>query len=139
MKRLLDVALVAFLLVGVVAEVAHPRGTAEQWAQYNERYATPPEVKKWIEDLAQPDSLVKCCGEADAYWADSFEVQGDQYVAIITDERKDVPNRPIVAPGTKVLVPKHKHKVDAGNPTGHGVIFLDAQGAVLCYVVPPGI
>lgn len=102
------------------------------------------EINKWYRGLMQPDNpTISCCGESDAYHADSFEIQGDKYVAIITDTR-DVPNRPTIKPGTKIVVPNHKLKYDAGNPTGHGVIFVkyddesDSYG-VLCYVVPGGV
>src|SRR5262249_28275914 len=60
-----------------------------------------PDVRKWFQKLMQPDvPLMSCCGEADAYWADSFEVDEDRYVAIITDERPDGPTRP-PAPGVR--------------------------------------
>ena len=37
--------------------------------------AQPPEVRQWFQRLMQPDvPTLSCCGEADAYWADSFEV-----------------------------------------------------------------
>lgn len=101
--------------------------------------ANPPEVRAWYRGLMQPDNPpISCCGEADAYWADSFEVKDDQYVAIITDTR-DVPNRPTIAPGTRVVVPNRKLKYDQGNPTGHGVIFLSGNLDVYCYVVPGGV
>src|SRR5262245_66598447 len=49
-----------------------------------------PLVRKWFRELNQPDNpSLSCCGETDAYWADSYEVKGDQYVAIITDTRND--------------------------------------------------
>lgn len=104
------------------------------------------EINKWYRGLMQPDNpTISCCGESDAYHADSFEIQGDKYVAIITDTRDDKPlRRPHIAPGTKIVVPNHKLKYDAGNPTGHGVIFVkydnesDSYG-VLCYVVPGGV
>jgi hypothetical protein len=101
--------------------------------------ATDADVRAWYRDLKQPDNpRVTCCGEADAYWADSFEVHGDQYVAIITDERADSNlGRPPIAVGTRILVPNYKLKTDAGNPTGHGVIFVGG-GQVLCYVAPGG-
>jgi hypothetical protein len=51
-----------------------------------------------------------------------FEEDGDKYVAIITDERHVV-GRPDVSVGTRIVVPRHKQKYDAINPTGHGVIF----------------
>ena len=42
-----------------------------QWETVN------PEIREWYQALMQPDNpSVSCCGEADAYWADSFEVDG---------------------------------------------------------------
>jgi hypothetical protein len=75
---------------------------------------------------------VSCCGEADAYEADIFEVEGRHYVAVITDGKGEIPN------GTKIPVPNYKIKWDEGNPTGHGIIFIGVQGQVYCYVVPGG-
>ncbi len=100
-----------------------------------------PRIKEWYRNLMQPDQpTASCCGEADAYWADEFEVRGDQYVAIITDDRDDEPlMRPHIAPGTKFVVPNKKLKFDSGNPTGHGVLFVHPSGIVHCYVVPGGI
>lgn len=96
-------------------------------------------VGEWYRSLMQPDNpWVSCCGEADAYWADSFEVEGDHYVAIVTDER-DLPFRPAIPSGTRVPVPNAKMKVDAGNPTGHGVLFVGPGGSVFCYVAPGGV
>jgi hypothetical protein len=73
--------------------------------------------RQWIQSLMQPDKPnMSCCGEADAFEADSFDREGDHYVAIITDGKGMIPN------GTRVPVPNEKMKWDAGNPTGHGVI-----------------
>jgi hypothetical protein len=37
----------------------------------------------WFQKLMQPDNpSISCCGEADAYWADSFEVNDGRYVAV---------------------------------------------------------
>jgi hypothetical protein len=101
----------------------------------------PPHVHAWFQKLMQPDiPTVSCCGEADAYWADSFEVDGDRYVAIITDERPDGPlGRPHRESGEKIVVPNHKIKWDDGNPTGHGIIFIGMGGQVYCYVPPGGV
>ena len=90
-----------------------------------------PVVREWYQALMQPDNpAASCCGEADAYWADSFEVDGDRYVAIITDPRPDEPlRRKHVDVGTRIVVPNHKLKYDQSNPTGHGIIFL--SGAIL--------
>ena len=49
-----------------------------------------PGQRRWFDGLMQPDNPYRrCCGLADAYWADSYEVKDDQYIAIITDERDD--------------------------------------------------
>jgi hypothetical protein len=100
-----------------------------------------PEVRKWFQKLMQPDApFMSCCGEADAYWADSFEADGERYVAIITDERPDGPlSRPHRELGEKILIPNSKIKWDDGNPTGHGIIFIGAGGQVFCYVPPGGV
>lgn len=76
-------------------------------------------IRQWFQTLMQPDNPVQsCCGEADAFEADTFEVQGDHYVAVITDGKGMLPN------GTRIGVPNQKIKWDQGNPTGHGIIFL---------------
>ena len=101
----------------------------------------PLQVRQWFQKLMQPDDpTASCCGEADAYWADSFEVDESRYVAIITDERPDAPlGRPHRMVGERILVPNHKIKWDEGNPTGHGIIFLGTSGHVYCYVPPGGV
>ena len=100
-----------------------------------------PAVREWFRTLMRPDDpQLSCCGEADAYWADAFEVDGDKYVAIITDSRPDEPlRRKHVAVGTRIVVPNHKLKWDKSNPTGHGVLFLSRAGYVYCFVQPGGV
>lgn len=99
-------------------------------------------IKQWYENLMRPDVPgSSCCGEADAYWADSFDVDraSGQYIAIITDERDDAPlKRPHVPPGTRITVPNEKIKWNEGNPTGRGVIFMNGS-YVYCYVPPGGV
>jgi hypothetical protein len=91
-------------------------------------------VRQWFQGLMQPDNKTQsCCGEADAYEADNFEVKGDQYVAIITDGKGVIPN------GTRIPVPNQKIKWDEGNPTGHGILFIGIGGQVYCYVAPGGV
>jgi len=99
-------------------------------------------IRKWFQNLMQPAvPTMSCCGEADAYWADSYEVEGDHYVAIITDERPDGPlARAHIDVGTRIIVPNAKIKWDQGNPTGHGVIFLRSDDKwVYCYAPPGGV
>ena len=108
-----------------------PIALARDYGQWEN---SPPHVRRWFQGLKQPDNpRVSCCGEADAYEADIFEVDGGRYVAIITDGKGEIPN------GTKIPVPNHKMKWDEGNPTGHGIIFIGVQGQVYCYVAPGGV
>src|SRR5258708_36792694 len=110
---------------GCLMSVANARDLG-QWELVN------PEVREWYEALMQPDNpAASCCGEADAYWADSFEVQGGKYVAIITDDRPDKPrHRPHRVVGQVVGIPNHKIKFNAGKPTGDGVLFIGSNGGI---------
>src|SRR5690242_13230407 len=70
-------------------------------------------LRQWFQKLMQPDNPdMSCYGEADALEADSFEIRGDQYVAIITNGKGIIPE------GMRISVPKNKVKWDNGNPTG---------------------
>jgi hypothetical protein len=112
------------MAAGAVAVEARDAG---QWAD------VPENVRQWFESLKQPDHpRLSCCGEADAFEADSFEVEGDHYVAIITN------GKGVIRDGTRIPVPNQKMKWDAGNPTGHGIIFVGPQRQVYCYVTPSG-
>ncbi len=64
---------------------------------------------------------------------DQFAVEGDHYVAVITDGKGTIPN------GTRLSVPNQKMKWDRGNPTGHGIIFIGTDGHIYCYVTPGGV
>jgi hypothetical protein len=111
--------------IGVVAAKARDNG---QWAD------APEHVRQWFRSLKQPDHpRQSCCGEADAFEADTFEVEGDHYIAVITD------GKGVLANGTRIPVPNSKMKWDAGNPTGHGIVFIGSQGQVYCYVAPGGV
>lgn len=133
------VVAVAAAVIFFFASPAHPRDNG-QWE------ATDADVKKWYKDLMRPDNpRMSCCGESDAYHADSFRSTVDaetgeaSYIAVITDERDDKPlYRPHVPVGTEIVVPNTKLKHDKGNPTGHGVIFMNAKQEVFCYVTPGG-
>jgi hypothetical protein len=96
--------------------------------------------RQWFKGLMRPDRpLEPCCGLTDAYWADSYEVRGDEYVAIITDTRDDKSlGRSHIDNGTRFAVPNTKIKWDHGNPTGHGIIFIGYRGEVDCYLPPGG-
>jgi hypothetical protein len=119
--------LIAVLLLLLTAAPAAARDNG-QWGDQ------PAYLRQWFQKLMQPDNpVMSCCGEADAFEADNFEVHGDQYVAIITNGKGVIPE------GTKIPVPNQKMKWDEGNPTGHGIIFIGNGGQVYCYVAPSGV
>jgi hypothetical protein len=77
----------------------------------------------------QPNNqYISCCGEADAFEADAFEVAGAQYVAIITNGKGSSRTERESLFRTK--------QRDEGNPTGHGIIFVDTNGQVYCHATP---
>jgi hypothetical protein len=120
-----DMRYVALLLLLSSTALARDNG------QWNDR---PINIREWFQSLMQPDNpYMSCCGEADAFEADTFEVDGDHYVAVITDGKGVLPS------GTRIAVPNQKMKWDRGNPTGHGIIFIGNQGQVYCYVAPGGV
>jgi hypothetical protein len=114
-------------VVSLVALTAHARDNG-QWGD------SPAVVRQWFQSLMQPDNpYLSCCGEADAFEADTFEIEGDHYVAIVTD------GKGVLSPGTRIAVPNEKMKWDKGNPTGHGIVFIGTRGQVYCYVTPGGV
>lgn len=126
MKAILIALAVAVLSLGACGGV-HARDGG-QWG------SSPANVREWFQGLMQPDDPYKsCCGEADAYEADTFLVDGDHYIAVITD------GKGVIEPGTRINVPNAKMKWDRGNPTGHGIIFIGPRREVYCYVAPGGV
>lgn len=100
-----------------------------------------PELNDWYSSLMQPDAPTSsCCGKADAYWCDDISVRQGKTFCKITDDRDDRPlGRPHVPMGTEIEIPNHKLKWDAGNPTGHAVVFLSVAGHVFCFVQAGGV
>jgi hypothetical protein len=112
-------------LVTLLSAAARDNG---QWGDQ------PANIRQWFQSLMQPDyPAVSCCGEADVFEADTFEVEGDHYVAIITDDKDIIP------PGTRIPVHNAKMKWNAGDPTGHDIVFIGPQGRVHCYVARGGV
>ena len=69
-----------WLAVFVLAVSTAPARDLGQWEGVD------PSHRKWFNELMRPDEpSLRCCGLGDAYWADSYEVKGDQYVAVITE------------------------------------------------------
>ena len=99
-----------------------------QWAQVD------PRISNWFSSLTRPDRpMTSCCGEADAFESDIFDQENGHYVAVITNGRGIIPDL------TRIEIPNEKIKYDAGNPTGHGWVFLSLSREVYCYVTPGGI
>ena len=127
-KRQTRAMKLCFGLVLLLVAAPAPARDNGQWK------SSPANVRQWFQQLMQPDNpRVSCCGEADAFEADNFEIEGDHYIAIITD------GRGVIANGTRIPVPNRKMKWDKGNPTGHGIIFISTTGDVYCYVTPGGV
>ena len=139
-------ATAAFALVFVILSLGIAFGRdLGQWDTVSQQ------TRFWFEHLMQPDNpAVSCCGEADAYWADSFEVDAKgELVAIITDDRPDEPlMRAHIDVGTRIVIPRDKLKFNPldpqkdeanKNPTGHGIVFLSRERYVYCYVAPGGV
>lgn len=129
-------ALAVAVIVLIVISAAH----AHEWS-------SDPKTRGWFQSLRQNDNpYISCCGEADSYLADQYEVAPDgSYIAIITDERDDLIPAEIedsdrsedgvntsTAPhirqhravGTRIYVPPAKVGCTKPNPTGHGVLFM---------------
>ena len=91
-------------------------------------------VCEWVRTLMQPDNpMASCCGEADRFESDDYEVVNGELFAIITTGEGQMFN------GLYVKVPPGKLKGDTGNPTGHGQIFMNGPNNVYCYVPPGGV
>lgn len=136
MRRSITFAVVALAALATDAPPAHSfdRG------QWGESPVGDPRLASGTDAVGRSDR--PCCGELDAFWADSFEVEGDHYVAIVTDDRF-IPDRPNIPAGTRIPVPNNKMKFDAGKPTGHGVLFARlwpvGTAWTYCYVAPGGV
>jgi hypothetical protein len=130
---------VAIALVGILFLALLPSTYARDLGQWEN---SDPAVREWYRNLKRPDfPQYSCCGAADAYWCDEIHVKhGDTY-CIITDDRDDEPlERRHIPVGTEIYIPPNKLKWDAGNPTGHSIVFLAANfSAVVCFVQNSGI
>lgn len=100
-----------------------------------------PVVRQWYKSLMQPDNpTMSCCGEADAYWCDDYYARDGQAFCKITDDRDDGPlDRPHIPVGTEIEIPPYKLKHDAGNPSGHSIVFVSRSLYVYCFVQNGGV
>ena len=77
------------------------------------------------------------CGLTDAYCADSYEVNGDEYVAIITDTRDDKSLAgPHIGNGTRFCSSQYRAQWDHGNPIGTALFLLAmaVRPIVICHL-----
>ncbi len=93
---------------------------------------------------------VNCCGEADAYEADDFEVDtaGNLWGVLTCNDPKDceeVANKVVRNPGEKFRIPRDKLLLshDPVNDTGHGWIWIspsstDEDGLPVVFCFTPG-
>lgn len=96
----------------------------------------------WYSSLMRPDAPQNsCCGIADAYFCDDVHVHAGETFCKITDTRDDKKrgDRPHVPVGTVIKIPPEKYKYNAGNPTGHTVVFMSRERYVFCFVQGTGI
>lgn len=122
------------ILALLFATSAHARDLG-QWEDSD------PVVSEWFKTLMQPDvPTASCCGAADAYWCDDYYARDGKAYCRITDLRDDGPlKRAHVDPGTEIEIPPNKLKHDAGNPSGHSVVFLSRGLYVYCFVQNGGV
>lgn len=144
MKSVRYAALAVLTLLASCAQPAFARDNG-QWSGASEAR------RQWFSGLVQPDSSpswpISCCGAADAYEADLYEVDGKEIIAIITDGTGNDSGKVTIPDGTRIKVPAGKvvtGKQAASNPTGHGWVFLgeaddETERHVYCWVAPSGL
>ena len=111
---------------------------AENWVTSGDA-----EIDAWYEGVQRNyyngqefDSGGRCCGKADAYYADKSESIDGQWIVTITDDRM-VPNRVDRNGQTFAINPDIIDRLRQGNPTGHVVLFVLVNGD-LPYCFFPG-
>lgn len=154
-KFMLTAWVLVTVTVALVMCTLEPAPAREGWQERplicDPKEMTLPEWQRctqWIGNVQRPDENGSCCGEADAFEANEFEITPTgEYVAIITKEYPGtsiddgeggtVQSNPR-ARGTKIVIPKEKvnNAYRDGNPVGKGIVFLRTNGEVLCYFSP---
>jgi hypothetical protein len=121
-----------WLAIGALAALMALALSWPVWARDNGEWSSSPTfIREWFQSLMQPDNPhMSCCDEPDAFAADTFDQENGHWT---TD------GKGVIGNGTRVLIPDGKLKRDKGDPTGHGIVPIGAQGQVCCYVTPGGI
>lgn len=102
------------------------------------------QCQAWISTVNRPDYRgARCCGDGDAYIVDDFELvkeTGELY-AVVSGDYYSPDGSLFLSKGQKILIPQEKINTsqdDAGNTSGHGVLFLNNfTKEILCYFFPP--
>lgn len=85
-------------------------------------------------------AVMSCCSEGDALWADAWRSGPDgSVIATVTGGGpRDHAWAPI---GRTYAIPPDRVKAEPGNPTGHGVLFLNPADIdrVICFLPGAGI
>lgn len=77
-----------------------------------------------------------CCSVADAVWADEWRVDGADMLVTVTGGG---PRSHIWAPVGRVYrVPMAALKNEPGNPSGHGILFLNPHDLNIAHCFLPG-
>lgn len=94
---------------------------------------------------AMADFKANCCGPADAYEADEWRTEPDgTLIAVLTcnepESCEEYPGKIVRKPGTEIKIAWNQILIPGRplNNTGHGWVWLGAQGGVICYSHPPG-
>lgn len=79
----------------------------------------------------QTDDVRRCCGEADAVYADSWTMNPDGTItATVTAPGPRTPWAPI---GRTYIVPVDRFIKEPGNPLGRALLFLTPSGHLYCF------
>lgn len=85
----------------------------------------------------QKPDVARCCGEADAVYADDWRINPDGTItATVTAPGPRTPWAPI---GRTYIVPADRIVKEPGNPLGRPLLFLTQLGHLYCFAMGAGI
>lgn len=83
----------------------------------------------------QTDDVRRCCGEADAVYADDWKSNADGSItATVTAPGPRTPWAPI---GRTYIVPVDRLITEPGNPLGRALLFINRSGHLYCFAKGP--
>ena len=87
-------------------------------------------------DWWQREGVRSCCSTGDAVWADDWHVDGQDAIVTVTGSGpRDHAWAPI---GREYRVPMTAIRNEPGNPTGHGILFLNPHDLNVAHCFLPG-